>query len=90
MLEQLLSLSPCPAVGLVALLKEGLDVRGVDVEKRLPGLQVGDRWHKHASVFPASCHQHEAELPYGQQFDLCADPAAMVLGPVKFCSCYVD
>lgn len=41
MLEQLLSASPAPAVGLVALLKEGLDVRGVDVEKRLAGLQVG-------------------------------------------------
>lgn len=40
-LEQLLSQSPAPAVGLVALLKEGLDVRGVDVEKRLAGLQVG-------------------------------------------------
>lgn len=40
-LEQLLSNSPCPAVGLVALLKEGLDVRGLDVEQRLAGLQVG-------------------------------------------------
>jgi hypothetical protein len=39
-LEQLLSLAPCPPVALVALLKEGLDVRGLEVEKRLAGLQV--------------------------------------------------
>jgi hypothetical protein len=39
-LEQLLSMAPCPPVGLVALLKEGLDVRGLEVEKRLAGLQV--------------------------------------------------
>lgn len=38
-LEQLLSLAPCPPVALVALLKEGLDVRGLEVEKRLAGLQ---------------------------------------------------
>eukprot|EP00882_Tetradesmus_deserticola_P015494 GHRQ01016511.1.p1 GENE.GHRQ01016511.1~~GHRQ01016511.1.p1 ORF type:complete len:214 (+),score=102.45 GHRQ01016511.1:22-663(+) len=37
-LEQLLKLVPCPPVALVALLKEGLDVRGLDVEKRLAGL----------------------------------------------------
>jgi hypothetical protein len=39
-LEQLLGLAPCPPVGLVALLKEALDVRGLDVEKRLAGVQV--------------------------------------------------
>eukprot|EP00879_Flechtneria_rotunda_P018132 GHRR01019014.1.p1 GENE.GHRR01019014.1~~GHRR01019014.1.p1 ORF type:complete len:326 (+),score=149.69 GHRR01019014.1:847-1824(+) len=38
-LEQLLAASPSTPVGLVALLKEGLDTRGVDVEKRLAGLQ---------------------------------------------------
>lgn len=40
-LQQLLDSAPHPAVGLVALLKEGLDVRGLEVEKRLAGLQVG-------------------------------------------------
>lgn len=38
-LEQLLAASPAPAVGLYALLKEGLDIRGVEVDKRLEGLR---------------------------------------------------
>lgn len=38
-LEQLLGLARCPPVALVALLKEGLDVRGLPVEQRLAGLQ---------------------------------------------------
>jgi hypothetical protein len=40
-------------VALVALLKEGLDVRGLDVEKRLAGLQVRDRLY-HVSVCKAT------------------------------------